>query len=88
MPIKLFGYAMTGKKLHKLSEVTVCLGAKDARELGDFLHRCAERIAADPAWEHEHFPPESGFVVFNVGHYGELKPRNGKRTTAKRPTGR
>jgi len=76
MAFKLYGYGQSDDaELLELREVTILVDAEQARALSEFLARCAQKMEANPAWEHEHFAGEEAtdLVVFNLHSMQEKK---------------
>jgi hypothetical protein len=53
---EIYGYSHSDShSLLNLREVTLRVSPRIARELSEFLARCAQEMEKNPDWEHQHF---------------------------------
>ncbi|MCB1358985.1 MAG: hypothetical protein KDK53_21610 [Maritimibacter sp.] len=77
-PVGLYGYESSAEdaELRALYQVSLCFeSADDVARFARFVARCAEEMAREPDWDHEHFytagPMRGESVIIT-----RLDPRN------------
>ena len=78
-PVKLYGYESNAEDapLQEFYQVSLCFEApEDLAAFASFVAECAEGMAQEPEWDHEHFYNDGGPFDGTSIIIGRLDPRN------------
>lgn len=71
--MKCYGYAKSeNDTLLEMREMTLQADSESLKRLAKFLFKCAEKIEADPGWQHEHFSDSEHYSNTRGGYDFDL----------------